>query len=207
MTWQCYPPSPTARSGGTSSDGRSHWSRSPSIWRTERSSARSRAVVARRTRCATTRSAVSACRWTPCTCATAHRTGRPARGSRRCAARRRSCRRPGGSTAEDGEQRERRAHHDALAERVVEERRVVLVDESVELLVGEEQQHVVDGALLALVVVALGELLDLGPHVAQERLEVLGALDVGGRRRGSAGSCRAGTSRPCAGRGPWAAGT
>ena len=58
----------------------------------------------------------------------------------------------------------------------------MLVDEPGELLVGEEQQHVVDRSLLALVVVALGEVLDLRPHVAQERLEVFGALGVVGGR-------------------------
>ncbi len=52
--------------------------------------------------------------------------------------------------AEEGEQRERRAHHDALAEGIVEQRRIVLVDEAGELLVGQEQQDVVDGRLGAL---------------------------------------------------------
>ncbi len=85
--------------------------------------------------------------------------------------------------AEEGEQRERRAHHHALAQGVVDQRRVVLVDEAGELLVGEEQHDVVDRATFALVVVAPGEVLDLRPHVAQERLEVLAALGVGRRRQ------------------------
>ena len=49
--------------------------------------------------------------------------------------------------AEEGEQRERRAHHDALRRGRRRAARVVLVDEPGELLVGEEQQHVVDRSL------------------------------------------------------------
>ena len=52
--------------------------------------------------------------------------------------------------AEEGEQRQRRAHHDALRHGVVEQAGIVLVDEPGELLVGQEQQHVVDGRLVAL---------------------------------------------------------
>ena len=193
MAWQCYPPSPTARSGGTSSDGRSRWSRSAfdlanrAVERPFASGGQLVELVVQR-----------------------HEVPLQLVGGRRVLA-------PLHAEladeledldaalldhevverladhAEEGEQRERRAHDDPLAESVVEQRRVVLVDEPGELLVGEEQQHVVDGALLALVVVALGEVLDLGPHVAQERLEVLGTLGVGGRRRGSAGRQPAGT--------------
>ena len=46
--------------------------------------------------------------------------------------------------AEEGEQRQRRAHHDALGHGVVEQAGIVLVDEAGELLVGQEQQDVVD---------------------------------------------------------------
>ena len=82
--------------------------------------------------------------------------------------------------AEEGEQRERRAHHDALAEGVVEQRRIVLVDEAGELLVGQEQQHVVDRRLGApALVLALGQLLDPVAHVLQEGPQVLGARLVG----------------------------
>ena len=64
--------------------------------------------------------------------------------------------------------------------RLVEQARVVLVDEPGELLVGQEQQHVVDGRAVALAgVLPLGQLLDPQPHVGQEALEVGLALGVG----------------------------
>ena len=82
--------------------------------------------------------------------------------------------------AEEGEQRQRRAHHDPLAHRLVEQAGVVLVDEAGELLVGQEQQHVVDGRPVALAgVVPLGQLLDPQPDVGEEALEVRLALGVG----------------------------
>ena len=56
----------------------------------------------------------------------------------------------------------------------------MLVDEAGELLVGQEQQHVVDGRPVALAgVVALGQLLDPQPDVGEEALEVRLALGVG----------------------------
>ena len=58
--------------------------------------------------------------------------------------------------------------------------RVVLVDEAGELLVGQEQQHVVDGRAVALAgVLAAGQLLDPQAHVGEEALEVRLALGVG----------------------------
>ena len=64
--------------------------------------------------------------------------------------------------------------------RVVEQAGIVLVDEPGELLVGQEQQHVVDGRLVALAgVLAPGQLLHPRPHVAEEALEVGLALGVG----------------------------
>ena len=83
---------------------------------------------------------------------------------------------------EEREQGERRAHHDALAEGIVEQRRVVLVDEPGELLVGQEQQDVVDrGAGAGAGVVALGQLLHPQPDVAQERRAVRLAFGFGRR--------------------------
>ncbi len=71
--------------------------------------------------------------------------------------------------AQEGEQRERRAHHDPLCHRIVDQAGIALVDETGELFVGKEQQHVVDRVASRLAgVVALGQLFDPCPYVAQE---------------------------------------
>ena len=83
---------------------------------------------------------------------------------------------------QEGEQRQRRAHHHALGHGIVDQRRVVLVDETGELLVGEEQQHVVDRIASRLAgVVALRQLAHPRPHVAEEGAAVQLALGIGGR--------------------------
>ena len=79
------------------------------------------------------------------------------------------------------EQREGRAQHDSALSGLVAELGVVLVDERVELLVGDEQQHEVDGAGRGVDVVAPGE----GPHVAADVTEEVVAeplaVEVGDR--------------------------
>ena len=85
-------------------------------------------------------------------------------------------------TPRNANKRERRAHHDPLAEGIVEQGRIVFVDEPGELLVGQEQQDVVDrGAGAGAGVVALGQLLHPQPDVAQERRAVGLALGFGRR--------------------------
>ena len=60
--------------------------------------------------------------------------------------------------------------HHALAHGVVEQARVVLVDEPGELLVGQEEQHVVDARTVALAgVVARRQPLHPLAHVGEER--------------------------------------
>ena len=81
--------------------------------------------------------------------------------------------------AEECEQRQRRTHHDALAHRFVDQRRIGFVDETGELLVGQEHQHVVDRLARRLTgVVATCQLADARTDVAQERRPVRLALAV-----------------------------
>src|ERR1700737_422986 len=81
---------------------------------------------------------------------------------------------------QDDEQGERGAEHDAVTDGGVEDGVVLLVDEGVELLVGDEQQDKVDRAAPGVDVVAVAELADPGPHVAEEVVAVPLALEVGG---------------------------
>src|SRR6266540_1586093 len=82
---------------------------------------------------------------------------------------------------EHHEKRDRRAEHDPLLHRIVEHLAVVLVDEGVQLVVRDEQQHEVDRAAGGIDVVAAGELLDPRPYVAEEVVTVALALEL--RRR------------------------
>ena len=79
-----------------------------------------------------------------------------------------------------GEEAHRRAQHHPLAEGDVDEAGIALVDEGPDALVGDEEQHLVEGGV-GLDVAARGQLLHPAPHVAQEGLGRGVALGVGGR--------------------------
>ncbi len=68
-------------------------------------------------------------------------------------------------------------------------RAVLLLDEGVHLLVGDEQQHAVDGAARRVDVLAARDLAQSEAHVLEELLAGVLALDVGGGVERPGGSC------------------
>ena len=79
---------------------------------------------------------------------------------------------------EHGEQRERRTEHELATERVVEDRPVLFLDERVELLVRDEEQHAVDRRARRLDVATRGQGLHVAANVAQEVVACAALLEV-----------------------------
>ena len=71
---------------------------------------------------------------------------------------------------EDGEEGERRTEHDALAQRLVRDARVLLVNESVDLLVGDEDEHVIECPVAGIDVIPGRDFLDPLAYVREEFL-------------------------------------
>ena len=88
---------------------------------------------------------------------------------------------PGTYHGQDRIERERRAQHDLVAQCVIEQCRVVLVNEPVDLLIGNEDQHVVHRPGRRVDVFAGRDFPDLLTHVLQELTRSLRAARVAKR--------------------------